>query len=82
MWYAKMYFSGEKEIFEYDALGMQELPSVHRELPFLESLLSFLELNDAEIPPMLARISGNWERFVERRNREAYTAARSETVLI
>lgn len=73
MWYAKMYFSGEKEIFEYDALGMQEIPSVHRELPFLESLLSFLELNDAEIPPMLGRISGHWEHFSKQTDRQALT---------
>ena len=25
MWYAKMYFSGEKEFFENDAFGMQGL---------------------------------------------------------
>lgn len=78
MWYAKMYFSGEREIFEYDALGMQELPSVHRELPFLESLLSFLELDDTKIPPMLARISGNWERFSKQTDREALTDAMVE----
>ena len=78
MWYAKMYFSGEKEIFEYDALGMQELPSVHREFPFLESLLSFLELNDAEIPLILARISGNWEQFSKQADRQALTDAMVE----
>ena len=64
MWYAKMYFSGEKEFFENDA--------------FLESLLTFLELDEKEITPMLERISVNWERFVESRDREAYTAAMVE----
>lgn len=78
MWYAKMYFSGEKEIFEYDALGMQELPNVHRELPFLESLLSLLELDDAKIPPMLAHISGNWERFSKQTDRQALTDVMAE----
>ena len=78
MWYAKMYFSREKEIFEYDAMGMQDLPSVHRELPFLESLLSFLELDDTEIPPMLARISGNWEQFSKQADRQALTDAMVE----
>ena len=34
MWYAKMYFSGEKEFFENDAFGMQGLPSKQLELPF------------------------------------------------
>ncbi|MFR0788681.1 MAG: hypothetical protein ACLSHM_10980 [Vescimonas sp.] len=46
MWYAKMYFSGEKEFFENDAFGMQGLPSKRLELPFLESLLTFLELDE------------------------------------
>ena len=32
MWYAKMYFSGEKEFFENDAFGMQGLPSKQLEL--------------------------------------------------
>jgi len=49
MWYAKMYFSGEKEFFENDAFGMQGLPSKQLELPFLESLLTFLELDEKEI---------------------------------
>ena len=74
MWYAKMYFSGEKEFFENDAFGMQGMPSKQLELPFLESLLTFLELDEKEITPMLERISVNWERFVESRDREAYTA--------
>ena len=78
MWYAKMYFSGEKEFFENDAFGMQGLPSKQLELPFLESLLTFLELDEKEITPMLERISVNWERFVETRDREAYTAAMVE----
>ena len=78
MWYAKMYFSGEKEFFENDAFGMQGVPSRQLELPFLESLLTFLELDEKEITPMLERISVNWERFVESRAREAYTAAMVE----
>ena len=55
MWYAKMYFSGEREFFENDAFGMQGLPSKQLELPFLESLLTFLELDEKEITPMLER---------------------------
>ena len=78
MWYAKMYFSGEREFFENDAFGMQGLPSKQLELPFLESLLTFLELDEKEITPMLERISVNWERFVESRDHEAYTAAMVE----
>ena len=78
MWYAKMYFSGEREFFENDAFGMQGLPSKQLELPFLESLLTFLEHEEKEITPMVERISVNWERFVESRAREAYTAAMVE----
>lgn len=44
----------------------------------MESLLTFLELDEKEITPMLERISVNWERFVESRDREAYTAAMVE----
>ena len=32
MWYAKMYFSGEREFFENDAFGMQGLTSKQLEL--------------------------------------------------
>ena len=78
MWYAKMYFSGEKEFFENDAFGMQGLPSKQLELPFLESLLTFLELDEKEITPMLERISVNWEHFVESSDLGAHTAAMVE----
>ena len=45
MWYAKMYFSEGREIFQYDSLGTQGVPDVQKEFPFLESLLSFQELD-------------------------------------
>ena len=35
-------------------------------------------MDEKEITPMLERISVNWERFVETRDREAYTAAMVE----
>ena len=40
MWYAKMYFSEGREIFQYDSLGTQGVPDVQGEFPFLESLLA------------------------------------------
>ena len=43
MWYAKMYFSEKKEVFQFDSHGVQVVPSTYEEFPFLESLLSFLE---------------------------------------
>ena len=42
MWYAKMFFSAGREIFQYDSLGTQGVPDVQGEFPFLESLLTFL----------------------------------------
>ena len=42
MWYAKMYFSEKKEVFQFDSHGVQGVPSTYEEFPFLESLLSFL----------------------------------------
>ena len=45
---AKMYFSGEKEFFENDAFRMQGVPSRQLELPFLERLLTFLELDEVK----------------------------------
>ena len=40
MWYAKMYFSEKKEVFQFDSHGVQGVPSTYKEFPFLESLLS------------------------------------------
>ena len=78
MWYAKMYFSEKKEFFQYDAAGMQGLPSVSRELPFLESLLSFLELNCGELEPALRRIGENWNRLITEDDRQAGDSAMVE----
>ena len=57
MWYAKMYVSGRHEIFEFDAYGVQGAPSARKVLPFLESLLSFLELDCRELTPMFQKIA-------------------------
>ena len=61
-WYAKMYFSGDREIFQYDSMGTQGAPSVQQELPFLESLLSFQELDIAEQTPLLKAIADCWSK--------------------
>ncbi len=78
MWYAKMYFSEKREFFQYDAAGTQGLPSVSRELPFLESLLSFLEMDCEELAPMLRRISENWSRLISENDRQSGTDAMAE----
>ena len=78
MWYAKMYFSEKREFFQYDAAGTQGAPSVSRELPFLESLLSFLEMDCEELAPMLRRITENWSRLISEDDRQAGTSAMVE----
>ena len=75
MWYAKMYFSGSREILQYDSLGSQGLPSVHEEFPFLESLLSFQELDLTEAISMLEYSTKNWSRFVAEDDKRALSNA-------
>ena len=75
MWYVKMYFSGDKEIFEYDASGMQGEPAERQEFPFLESLLSFQELECAAVVSTLEHIYNNWELRITENNRQAGTDA-------
>ena len=78
MWYAKMYFSEKKEVFQFDGYGGQGVPSTCRELPFLESLLSFLEMDCGELTLALRRVAENWERLLQEDDREAGTAAMME----
>ena len=56
MWYAKMYFSEKKEVFQFDSHGVQGVPSTYKEFPFLESLLSFLETDCKELEPLLRKV--------------------------
>ena len=58
-------FQGKMTVDCKMKFGMQGVLSKQLELPFLESLLTFLELDEKEITPMLERISVNWEHFVE-----------------
>ena len=51
MWYSKMYFSEKREFFQFDASGTQGAPSTCREFPFLESLLTFLEMDCQQLTP-------------------------------
>ena len=78
MWYAKMYFSEKREFFQCDASGTQGAPSVYRELPFLESLLTFLEMDCGELPPALHRIENCWSRLITEDDRQAGTDAMVE----
>lgn len=78
MWYAKMYFSEKREFFQYDASGTHGVPSVFREFPFLESLLTFLEMDCGELTPALQRIADGWNRLITEDDREAGTDAMVE----
>ena len=78
MWYAKMYFSEKREFIQYDAAGTQGLPSVSCELPFLESLLSFLEMDCEELAPTLRRIAEDWNHLITEDDRQAGTNAMME----
>ena len=78
MWYAKMYFSEKKEVFQFDSYGVQGVPSTYKELPFLESLLSFLELDCGELAPALRRVAEHRSHLIREDDREAGTAAMAE----
>ena len=78
MWYSKMYFSEKREFFQFDASGTQGAPSTCREFPFLESLLTFLEMDCQELSPYLERISHNWNRLITEDDRQAGTEAMVE----
>ena len=71
MWYVKMYFSEKRELFQCDASGIQGVPSVDREFPFLESLLTFLEMDCGELTPILQRIADRWSRLIAEFDRDA-----------
>ena len=78
MWYVKMYFSEKRELFQCDASGIQGVPSVDREFPFLESLLTFLEMDCGELTPILQRIADRWSRLIAEFDRDAGTEAMVE----
>ena len=71
MWYGKMYFSGKHEFFQYDPSGVQRVPSVWKEQPFLESLLTFLEMDCAELIPVIRQITDSWESMLTRDDKNA-----------
>lgn len=78
MWYVKMYFSEKREFVQCDTSGIQGVPSVDREFPFLESLLTFLEMDCGELTPILQRIADRWSRLIAEDDREAGTDAMVE----
>ena len=71
MWYCKMYFPGRHEVIESDAFGTQGAPSQRKAFPFLESLLSFTELDMEKVSIVLRCISDDLESL----DRERVTSA-------
>ena len=53
------------------ATGSRAFPRPYKELPFLESLLSFLETDCKELEPLLQRAYENWSLLIDRDDRDA-----------
>lgn len=63
MWTFKMFFQDDGEFFEYDPFGMQGAAGTEKALPFLESLLSFLELDPTDWKPLVQQASSYLGQF-------------------
>ena len=57
MWTYKTYFDDAGEFFEYDTYGGQGSAATQRVFPYLESLLSFLEMDREEWEPIMQQAS-------------------------
>ena len=64
MWTYKMHFLADGEFFEYDTFGSQGSMSTQKALPYLESLLSFLEMDCAEWEALIQQVCGDLEQFL------------------
>ena len=63
MWAFKMFFQDDGEFFEYDPFGFQGAAGTEKALPFLESLLSFLELDPTDWKPLVQQASSYLGQF-------------------
>ena len=63
MWTFKMFFQDDGEFFEYDPFGFQGAAGTEKALPFLESLLSFLELDPTDWEPLIRQSTSDLEQF-------------------
>lgn len=63
MWIYKMHFLEDGEFFEYDTFSGQGVLSTEKALPYLESLLSFLEMDCTEWGPLLKNVCKDLEQF-------------------
>ena len=64
MWAYKMYFLEDGEFFEYDTFGGQGSIATQIALPYLESLLSFLEMDCAEWESLIQQACACLEQFI------------------
>ena len=64
MWTFKMFFQDDGEFFEYDPFGMQGTVGTEKALPYLESFLSFLELEPADWEPLIQQTALDLEQFL------------------
>lgn len=64
MWIYKMHFLADGEFFEYDTFGGQGSMATQKALPYLESLLSFLEMDCTEWEPLLQQGCEDLEQFL------------------
>lgn len=64
MWTLKMFFKDDGEFFEYDPFGMQGVAGTEKALPYLESLLSFLELDPEDWEPLIQQVAADLEQFL------------------
>lgn len=72
MWICKMHFLEDGEFFEYGTFGSQGPMATQKALPYLESLLSFLEMDCAEWETLIQQACGALEQFLTTKD-AAYT---------
>ena len=62
MWTFKMFFQDDGEFFEYDPFGMQGAAGTEKAFPYLEGLLSFLELDPEDWEPLIQQAASDLEQ--------------------
>jgi len=63
MWTYKTYFDDAGEFFEYDTYGGQGSTATQKVYPYLESLLSFLEMDRKEWEPLIQQVSEDLNHY-------------------
>jgi len=58
-----MFFQDDGEFFEYDPFGMTGAAGTEKALSYLESLLSFLELDPEDWEPLIQQAASDLAQF-------------------